>query len=321
MHKRDYPTFPASLEPSLLKLRQELEAPWPPIADPYWPKWDHLWWKLTFLLETGQIKLLKKDVFERFADLLNAHYLPFFPLTEAELPPQYNQSEIGQHIFCHCALGTAIQILQAGDLDPWKIWPWLSDWLQNYQLPDGGYNCDEQVYTGSKRSSLVSTLPLLQAWLNKPDLSTHEQELLKQGIQSLLKRKLFQTSQGQVIDPLWLQPLFPRFYNYDILRALNCICQWSLQTQEKVKESDLRPALEQLESQGDNLQAQTWYPAQDKTLWYDPETGKWQRGKQVNLFPLLRDFIAGGFGSGYSQVEWRKVKANLAQMQTQSLLE
>lgn len=94
--------------------------------------------------------------------LLAGHYLPFFPLLESELPAGIDPY---RQILCHCALGTAMQILQAGGRDPWQDWPWLGEWLSRYQLPDGGYNCDEAVYTQSQRSSLVSTLPVLEALL------------------------------------------------------------------------------------------------------------------------------------------------------------
>lgn len=312
------PAFPSELQPALQALLRELDSPWPPVADPYWPKWDHLWWKLTFLLETGQIQQLSPGVCERFADLVGGHYLPFFPLLESELPPG---TDPYRQILCHCALGTAMQILQAGQLDPWERWPWLGEWLSRYQLPDGGYNCDEAVYTHSQRSSVVSTLPVLEALLQKPMLSQAEQERLRQGAESLLKRKLFQSSHGQVIDPLWLQPLFPRFYNYDLLRALRFVCDWALLCREPLTQEAVKPALAELQSQyqATGLQAQSWYPAQEKTLRPAAETGEWERGQASDLFPLLAAFIAGNAAQTYLQQEWHAIEAKIQRLQSLGL--
>lgn len=312
------PTFPNELQPALQTLLSELEAPWPNLTDPYWPKWDHLWWKLTFLLETGQIHKLSPGVFARFAELLAGHYLPFFPLLESELPADIDPY---RQILCHCALGTAMQILQAGGRDPWQDWPWLGEWLSRYQLPDGGYNCDEAVYTQSKRSSLVSTLPVMEALLQKRERSKVEQDLLRQGAESLLKRRLFQSSHGKVIAPLWLQPLFPRFYNYDLLRALHFVCNWALICREPLTQEALNPALNELQSQQQNrgLQAQSWYPAQEKTLRQAAETGEWERGQASDLFPLLAAFIAGNYAQIYIQQEWQDIEVKIQRLQSLGL--
>ncbi|MGE3724807.1 MAG: hypothetical protein AB7I41_04600 [Candidatus Sericytochromatia bacterium] len=318
MQLSQIPPFPSKLQIALQTLLSELEAPWPTFADPYWPKWDHLWWKLTFLLETGQIQKLSPGVFARFAELLAGHYLPFFPLIESELPVGIDPY---RHILCHCALGTAMQILQAGGRDPWQDWPWLAEWLSRYQLPDGGYNCDEAVYTHSHRSSVVSSLPVLEALLQKPVLSSAEQNSLRQGAESLLKRRLFQSSQGKVIDPLWLQPLFPRFYNYDLLRALHFVCSWALTCREPLTQEALTPALNTLRNQvkSTGLQAQTWYPALEKTLRPVSNTGEWERGQASDLFPLLAAFISENHAQVYIQQEWQEIEAMIQHLQKMGL--
>jgi hypothetical protein len=39
----------------------------------------------------------------------------------------------------------------------------MRPWLRQYQLPDGGLNCDEAACVKSLKSSMVSTLPPLEA--------------------------------------------------------------------------------------------------------------------------------------------------------------
>lgn len=302
--------FPPELTPLLEALLQELERAEQKPVDPYWPKWDQIWWKLTFLLETGHIQTLSPGVFARFSELLAAHYLSFFPLTEHELP---SGTDPYRHILCHCALGTALQILSAGGRDPWQDWPWLQAWLRRYQLPDGGYNCDEAVYGHSQRSSLVSTLPVLEALLNQPALTASDERLLRQGAESLLRRKLFLSSQGQVIDPLWLTPIFPRFYNYDILRALHFLCRWALKCREPLTHEALAPALNHLKGLADSqaLGQQAWHPAQESTLAPHPQSGEWERGQPSRLFPLLQTFLDKHLAPAYLQQEWQNTQAQL----------
>ncbi|PIQ29091.1 hypothetical protein COW36_18145 [bacterium (Candidatus Blackallbacteria) CG17_big_fil_post_rev_8_21_14_2_50_48_46] len=305
IQKKEFPPFPEALEPELERLCRVLENPEAfDVADPYWPKWQAVWWPLAFLLETGQLSRLSQAVFERFATLIDQHYLHHFPQLESELPAGCDPY---RQIICHCALGTAIQIVQAGGLDPWRIWPWLSEWFSHYQLPDGGYNCDEQVYTHSQRASLVSTLPMLEALLLKPERNAQEETLLKKGLDSLLRRKLYQSSQGAVIDPLWLQPLFPRFYHYDLLRALKFVLRWHQQQAAPLPLEVLEPALVHLRAETGCPTPQSWYPGQDKTLALNAE-GAWKFGAPVTLFPLLAAFLEGGYAQAWIAWEWQEVE-------------
>ncbi len=308
--------LPASFEPQLAKLCLELEQSdiksfSSPQTDPYWPKWDNLWWKLTFLLETQQIKRLSQQVILDFANLISTHYLTRFPISESELPAECDPF---RHVLCHCALGTAVQILQAADIDPWQQWPWLNDWFIKNQLPDGGYNCDEKVYTHSKRSSLVSSIPMLEALLAQPKLSPELQQVLHSGVKSLLKRKLFQSSLGQVIDPLWLAPIFPRFYHYDILRAMKLVIQWKVKYNQPLSIEDIGPAFEQLEQRlsSNILGSQGWYPRQDKSRNWSELKQEWHFGENVSLFPLLADFIAGKHGKAILEAEFLALKKTLS---------
>lgn len=122
-----------------------------------------------------------------------------------------------------------------------------------------------------------------------------------------------------MIDPLWLQPLFPRFYNYDLLRALHFVCNWALICREPLTQESLKPALNELQSQQQHrrLQAQSWYPAQETTLRQAAESGEWERGQASDLFPLLAAFIA--HLRIYIQPEWRAIEVKIQQLQSLGL--
>lgn len=305
------PELPVGLRLLVDEVCAQLEtAPLP--LDPYWPKWDRPWWQLSLLREMQQLHRLSAGVFARFEQQLECHYLPFFPLTEAELPAGIDPY---REIICHCALGNALLILQDGGLDPWARWPWLSAWFERYQLPEGGYNCDEAVYTGSGRSSPVSTLPMLEALLVKPFRTAPEDDILARGMQALLRRKLYQSSQGQPLDSHWLQPLFPRFYHYDLLHALTLVLRWSQQSNHALPAEALAPALSLLRQQAaTGLQAQAWYPAQERTLAFDGQ--HWQRGQAVQLFPLLQAFVdQPDLARPWLAQTWQEIEDLLAELE------
>ena len=55
-------------------------------------------------------------------------------------------------------------VLGAAGVDRDRVFPWMRPWFPQYQLADGGLNCDERVYTReTPRSSFLSTLPPLEA--------------------------------------------------------------------------------------------------------------------------------------------------------------
>ncbi|MEZ0371804.1 MAG: hypothetical protein ACAI44_22120 [Candidatus Sericytochromatia bacterium] len=313
--------LPAQLVPYLAACRAELGQPaetaWGP--DPYWPKWDNQWWRLTLLLELGEP--LPEALAEAFATRLEQHYLHHFPLIESELPAGCDP--YGQ-ILCHCALGTAARILLAGGIDVWARLPWLYDWLFRYQQADGGYNCDEQAYTGSHKSSLVSTLPVLEALLAsrlQADFTAAERDLLGRGVDYLLAHHLYQRRGGGIIEAAWLQPLFPRFYEYDILRGLSLVIRASLALRRPLAWPALAEAFQQLEDQleAGRLQPQAWYLGEQKTLRPGPEG--WIRSQPVSLFPLLEQAIRPEIGREYITREWNILCRRLDELNTLGLLE
>ena len=213
--------------------------------DPYWPKWDSPWWHMTLLWEMGLADRIPPSIVESLTSALQYQYLDFFPFEDSEIPAGKSEQ---CHVLCHCALGTIDQVLRACGIDIWQRLPWTRDWYSRYQLPDGGLNCEKDAYLGSKKSSIVSTVPCLEAVLSRQaSLSPEEKRFLDRGVRYLIEHRLVRSRKGIVIDPNWLKPCFPRFYEYDVLRGAAFLFKWSEYSGEPVPAEvleDARPWLE-----------------------------------------------------------------------------
>jgi len=193
--------------------------------DPYWPKWDSPWWHILLLYEIGEIKQVPFSIMDTLIDALNSHYLRFFPLYEDEIPAGKDPY---RHIACHCQLGCVYQFLNAYYDDVDSLIPWIRPWFIKYQLPDGGLNCDEEAYTKSQKSSIVSSLPAFEAILScaKNGISKEEEIFLDKGANYLIKHRLIYRTNGEIMDKDFFKLQFPRFYSYDILRGLSFLYNW-----------------------------------------------------------------------------------------------
>ncbi|MBX3466638.1 MAG: hypothetical protein KF878_07045 [Planctomycetes bacterium] len=214
--------------------------------DPYWPKWDSPWWQLLTLLELGLVDQAPAAALDALAGAVREKYLAFFPFTEDQVPPG---TDPYRDVLCHCALGCLSRLLHAGERDPGEAVPWSRGWFLRYQLPDGGLNCDEAAYLRpTPRSSVVSTVPALEALLDQPERAAGEDAFLARGVHYLLQRRLgcLSLSKGGPIDASWLDPVFPRFYLYDVLRGLTLVTRWARAADEALPAEALVEALEAL---------------------------------------------------------------------------
>ncbi len=128
--------------------------------DPYWPKWSIPWWRIVTLNEMGLVHLVPQAIIDNLVEKIDSHFIKKFPFRESEIPEGCDPY---RHIPCHCALGGIYQALVNYGVDVDFKLPWIRQWFLKYQLADGGLNCDELVYTKSKKSSIMSTLPALEA--------------------------------------------------------------------------------------------------------------------------------------------------------------
>jgi hypothetical protein len=104
-----------------------------------------------------------------------------------------------------------------------------------YQMADGGLNCDSDAYLQADEcpSSMVATVPLFEAMLLRRDWTTDERIFVERAASFLIARKLTHGSASvfnaaeRDAAPSWLEPCFPRFYLYDVLRGLSALVRWA----------------------------------------------------------------------------------------------
>ncbi len=111
--------------------------------------------------------------------------------------------------------------------------------LLGEQLPDGGWNCEAE--RGATVSSLETTINVLEGLLEHERAiggSARVGEARHRGEAYLLERRLFRRkTTGEVINPSWLQPSFPHWYHYDVLRALDYLRSAGVKPDERVAEA------------------------------------------------------------------------------------
>lgn len=293
------------------------ETPAQLAACAYWPKWDSAWWHLTALWEIGELDQAPRSALEALAAAVANDSLPFFALDPAEVPAGAVHARVCQ---CHCALGTVYQVLAAGGLPVDQLIPFARPWFVRYQQADGGWNCDEQAYTrATPRSSVVSTLPMLEALLIVPGGRTPEEDAaLDRGAQYLLARKLFRSvsGAGQVIRPEWLEPIFPRFYEYDVLRGARFLARWAAARGRALSAEALSEVLTTLT---------TWAAAGCKPrAWLHTEgtlvPGNWETVVRPAPTFALADMIADpARPNPWLQAEWDGLQADLAALAVHGL--
>jgi len=292
-------------------------------ADPYWPKWDCPWWRMTLLWEMGSADLIPAPAVETMVDTLRSHYLPDFPQAH-ELPPGKNGY---RHIICHCAVGTMFQVLHACGVNVDNRLPWMRPWLHRYQLPDGGLNCDEHVYVkqGGK-SSIVSTLPALEAVLRctpKP-WPADAAQFLERGAQYLLKHRLVRRASGDgaILDPEWLEPAFPRFYFYDALRGLTFLAQWAEAAGAKLPGAAIEESLGLLErgyKQAGAIKIGRRAATEGEGT-MEQESGTWSFVRQAHSFALLDAVSKPGRQSPELTAEFETLQGRIQRLKSRSPL-
>ena len=277
--------------------------------DPYWPKWDSPWWHMTLLWELGLAERISERAVTTMVETLNSYHLDTFPLVEADIP---EWADPYRHIACHCALGTMFRVLAACGVEVDAAVPHLRPWFYEYQLPDGGLNCDEQVYTKEKpHSSVVSSLPPLEAVLfDTATLTDEDTGFVDRGAAYLIERQLFRSvsKNGAVMDSDWLDPCFPRFYEYDVLRGLRFLAGWAERRGKTLPKSAIEEASDAVEvalARDDAVRRRRWWSG-EKSLAFD-ENKIWAWGAPVSRFELLDQVD----GQELLREEWSRVKASL----------
>jgi hypothetical protein len=276
--------------------------------DPYWPKWVSPWWKMLLLHEMGMARRIPASIVRKMAEALNAHYLRHFPARPAEMPADRDPR---RHVACHCALGSMYQVLFAHGVDVDRELPWIRPWFLRYQLPDGGLNCDERAYTKLvPKSSIVSTLPPLEAVLlcTNRALTPDEERFVDAGANYLIEHRLYRSTQtGGVIDESWLELCFPRFYQYDLLRGLLWLAEWSARRRKPIPRRAIEEPVGLMRAKAKNRLVEAervWYAAV-RTLNFSGD-GSWV-SVEADTFPLLDRMSSPGTPNPWLTQQWVRV--------------
>ncbi|MHC0038709.1 hypothetical protein [Pseudoneobacillus sp. C159] len=212
-------------------------------------KWDGFWWHMATLYEMGEVKLIPKSAIAKAKYILEAQTWPIFIKSDEDQP----STEIDNMKMdcCHCELAVFYMILMDYGCDLDKELPWIREWFLKHQLPDGGLNCEPDAYTHSNKSSIISTLPPLEAilWYTNRNFTKEEALFLDQGAGYLIEHRLVYSKQtGEIIDKEWLKPCFPRFFEYDILRGMSFLVEWSRRRNKPLPADLLREGIQLLDS-------------------------------------------------------------------------
>lgn len=136
--------------------------------------------------------------------------------------------------------------------------------------------------------------------LSIKDITDKEKDFVDKGASYLINKQLFRNSKGEIIYNNWLQAFFPRFYEFDILRGLSFLTDWSLLRKKELPINSIIETVEILDSLiENNLMKQG-----DLYFLSYRETNK--------LFPLLEHFKnTKGLENFYLSKQWYKVIENL----------
>jgi predicted acetyltransferase len=275
--------------------------------DPYWPKWDSPWWHMATLSEMGLGHRIPHSFLEFMAERLDVHYLHHFPLLESDLPAGIDPL---RHILCHCALGTMVRILRENDIDILQALPWLEQWIERYHMDDGGFNCDEEAY-GRPRpvSSLVSTLPMLELFFQLHMLRDMNLEKpLARGYDYLMAHRFVRSARnGGIIDDSWLLPIFPRFYKYDVLRALAFAIEYRTMTALTDNAEYLTEACEIVRRWFEGTQEVVPRLHTTDGSLLPAEEGSWRKGAST-AFPLLLALAEKEEAMNFLALQWNRVQ-------------
>lgn len=212
-------------------------------------KWNGAWWHMAALYEMGEVRQIPESAIAKAKKILETQAWSVFIISADDHPT----SEIDKIKMdcCHCELAVFYMILMDYGCDLDKELPWIREWFPQHQLSDGGLNCEPDAYTHSNKSSIVSTLPPLEAILYYTNraFTVQEADFLDQGARYLIEHRLICSKQsGNIIDLEWLKPCFSSFFEYDILRGMSFLAEWSRRRNKPLPTDLLNEGIRRLSS-------------------------------------------------------------------------
>ena len=284
------------------------------LADPYWPKWDSPWWHVTLLREMGRGDRIPKMVSELMARRIRIHYLSVFPLLPSELA---SATDPYREICCHCAWGNILQALAPGDSgDLSDAMPAVKGWFPRYRMRDGGLSCDNEAYLrpGSE-SSMVGTIAGLEAVLSGKagPWAAADLRFLEEGAGFLIARELRWGSHAEEREDEadWLNPCFPRYYFYDVLRGMTYLTRWSETFGSAIPAKAILPVLRSLIEKNPAGEVRVARKAIEGVSTLRQSHGEWIRRQPAGTFELLDQVSRVGEVSPFLSGEWRETLLRL----------
>ncbi len=282
--------------------------------DVYWPKWDSPWWYMLLLDETSRSSEIPVPVFKELLTCADRQYLKIFPVREEDVEGPVNGHT---EIMCFCFLGGLMKLASKLEFDVFAHLPWAKDWINRYQLPDGGYNCDEAVYTGSGKSSIASTTVMLEGMIEyarfsqQPDLFAAN---MQKAVSYLLKHQIYLSSKGEEIGLDWHKIVFPRFYEYDFTRGLEAVLDFLLLTGKKVRGMAVEKAVNLLQAKIDSglAHSEKHWLSEEKTVSYYIE--KPIMFKDMANIPLVMKKLNGSADNEFVPAMLARINDKLARV-------
>jgi hypothetical protein len=287
----------------------------------YWPKWDGPWWKIRLLSEMGLTFEIPGRALDALVQSLDRMPFKIFPITPEEVEGIVNPFN---DTCCHCQLGTMYSVLSEAKRDVSAELPWMRRWLSSYQMPDGGYNCDESAYLveGECPSSMVATIAIFEALLaiGPEQWVEAERTAAERAAKFLVSRRLTLGSQTQhnsseqAESKAWSQLCFPRFYHYDILRGLSALTRYSSLTGFAIPEDLLLSIAAQMEVKKD---PKTGMLLNERPCFFDHGTirkspdGTWSNLVPASEFTLLQAVSKVGDPSPFLTKEWNDLNEKI----------
>lgn len=102
----------------------------------------------------------------------------------------------------------------------------LAQGLITWQWPDGGWNCDKTAVT--VRSSFHETITPLRGLVYhaRASGSPEARAAAERAADVFLRRRMFRRlSDGEIMNPQFLQPAYPPYWHYDVLFALKVMAE------------------------------------------------------------------------------------------------
>jgi hypothetical protein len=128
-----------------------------------------------------------------------------------------------------CVSGMMLGLASYGKLTDYRVFE-MVDYILDHVMPDGGWNCGWEGEKKTIKSSLHTTISVLEAFADYVNNGyTYRIEEVKKAIKPaeefLLKKQLFRSvTTGKIIHNFFINFHYPLRWRYDAFRALEYFC-------------------------------------------------------------------------------------------------